>query len=281
MIITKLNGGLGNQLFQYAVAKAISIKNNDNLKLDITVYETYKLHNGFRLNIFNIDENIASNEEIEKLKGKSNKFYKLLRKLKVYIVSTCYKEKERTIYDENIFNHKDIYLDGYWQNEKYFLDIRDILLKELTPKKDISKEAKSYLSRIQNAESVSLHVRRGDYLNHPEIGVLDISYYQNAYNYIVKNVENPIFYIFSNDLLWCEEKFAFIKDKAFITETKTEIDDMILMKNCKHNIVANSSFSWWGAWLNENDGAITIAPKRWMVENPKNHKWSSNKWLEI
>lgn len=281
MIITKVTGGLGNQLFQYAIAKAIAVKNNDTFKLDITSYETYKLHNGYRLNIFNIDENIASSEEILNFKGYDNKIFKVLKKLGIYKKQTHYKEKERTIFDKDVFNYQDIYLDGYWQNEKYFIDIRDILLKELTPKEEISEVAKKYLVDIQDTQSVSLHVRRGDYLKHPEIGVLDLEYYKKSYEYIVEKVENPIFYIFSNDLAWCEENFDFIENKVFVKETKSEIDDLMLMKNCKHNIVANSSFSWWGAWLNENSEKIVVAPKKWLAINPHNYKWLCENWIEF
>ncbi|SKB26520.1 alpha-1,2-fucosyltransferase [Malaciobacter marinus] len=280
MIISKITGGLGNQMFQYAIAKSIAVKNSDIFKLDITAYETYKLFD-YRLNIFNITENIANYDEILNLRGNDNKIFKVLKKLGLYNKPTYYKEKERTIFDKNVFNYKNIYLDGYWQNEKYFIDIRDILLKELTPKEDISEIAKEYLKNIQNTQSISLHVRRGDYLKHPEIGVLDLEYYKKSYEYITREIENPIFYIFSNDLAWCEENFDFIQNKVFVKDTKTEIDDLILMKSCKHNIVANSSFSWWGGWLNENINKIIIAPKQWMAINPKSYKWIPNSWIEV
>jgi hypothetical protein len=281
MVITKITGGLGNQMFQYAIAKSIALKKNDTFKLDISAYETYKLHNGYRLNIFNIEENIATLDEISNLRGNNSNLFKILEKLGLYKKSTNYKEKERTIFDKNVFEYSDIYLDGYWQNEKYFVDIRDILLKELTPKEEISKAAKRYLEDIQNTQSVSLHVRRGDYLKHPEIGLLDLDYYKKTYEYIVQKIENPMFYIFSNDMAWCEEKFDFIENKVFIKETKNEIDDLMLMKNCKHNIVANSSFSWWGAWLNENSQKIVFAPKKWMAINPNNYKWTPDNWIEV
>lgn len=281
MIISKISGGLGNQIFQYAIAKSIALKKNDVFKLDITEYETYKLHNGYRLNIFNIDEKIATLDEISNLRGKNSKLFKILKKLGVYKRSTNYKEKERTIFDEKVFKYQDIYLDGYWQNERYFTDIRDSLLKELTPKEELSEVAKNYLIDIQNTQSISLHVRRGDYLKHPEIGVLDLEYYKKSYNLILQKVKNPIFYIFSNDLTWCEKNFDFIENKVFIKDTESELDDLILMKNCKHNIIANSSFSWWSAWLNENLQKIVIAPKKWMAINPNNYKWIPSSWVEV
>ena len=174
----------------------------------------------------------------------------------------------------------DIYLDGYWQNEKYFLEIREDILKDFTPRESNTLEVEKYLEQINSTNSISIHVRRGDYAKHPEIGILDISYYQDAVNYINDRVESPTFYIFSNDLKWCEENFNFINTKVFVNKTKSEIEDMILMKSCQHNIIANSSFSWWSAWLNINAKKIIVAPKKWMAINPNKYKWSPLSWIE-
>jgi len=279
MIISKINGGLGNQMFQYAIAKAIAIKHNKTFKLDITAYETYTLHNGYRLNIFNIEENIATEKDVERLKGKENIFNKILNKFN--LLKNVYTEKERTIFDKGVFLRDDIYLDGYWQNEEYFCDIRDEILKDFSVKENNTLKVKEYLEQINNTNSVSIHIRRGDYSKHPEIGILDISYYIDAINFINTKIKNPTFYIFSNDIEWCKSNFDFIGNKVFICDTKTEVDDMTLMRNCKHYIVANSSFSWWSAWLNENEDKIVIAPKKWMAINPNNYKWSPSNWVEL
>ena len=276
MIISRITGGLGNQMFQYAVGKAIAIKYNDILKMDITTYDKNNIHNGYRLNIFNINEQIASKKEIKSLKR-----WNILNKLKLYTRNKVYDEKERTIYDEDIFNYKNIYLKEYWQNEKYFLSIKDILLKEFSLKMDMYETIQNQYKYIRDTNSISIHVKRGDYAKHPEIGILDIDYYKGAVTYIRSKIENPIFYIFSNDINWCKSNFNFIKDKIFIENTKNEIDDLFLMKNCHHNIIANSSFSWWAAWLNENKQKIIISPKKWMVKNPNNYKWTPNSWIEI
>ena len=279
MIISKINGGLGNQMFQYAIAKAIAIKHNKTFKLDITAYETYTLHNGYRLNIFNIEENIATEKDVERLKGKENIFNKILNKFN--LLKNVYTEKERTIFDKGVFLRDDIYLDGYWQNEEYFCDIRDEILKDFSLKENNTLKVKEYLEQINNTNSVSIHIRRGDYSKHPEIGILDISYYIDAINFINTKIKNPTFYIFSNDIEWCKSNFDFIGNKVFICDTKTEVDDMTLMRNCRHYIVANSSFSWWSAWLNENEDKIVIAPKKWMAINPNNYKWSPSNWVEL
>jgi hypothetical protein len=251
MIISKILGGLGNQMYQYAIAKSIAVKNNDSFKLDVSGFESYSLHNGYRLNLFNIDGDVATHEDIVSLKGHSTVVHKVLKKLNIYKVDTFYREKEITLFDKEVFNYGDLYLDGYWQNELYFQDIRDILLTEFTLKDGISKSMISIQEQIENSESVSIHVRRGDYLNHPD------------------------------DIQWCKDNFTFIDKCHFLEEGGTELDDMTLMSKCSHNIIANSSFSWWGAWLNNKSNRIIIAPKKWMAINPNNYKWASSDWLEL
>lgn len=281
MIVMKISGGLGNQLFQYAVGRAIAIQCQVPLKLDVSAYENYKLHNGYRLDQFNINADIANEGEIFHLKGSSNRLSRILRRLGWLKKNTYYAEKQRTIYDASVFMQAPRYLDGYWQNEQYFSGIRAVLLQELWPNQPLSINAQAHQIKIQQTHAVSIHVRRGDYLNHPEIGVLDIDYYKRAVDYIKEKIEAPVFFIFSNDLAWCRENFHFVDTPIFIEDTQTEIDDLMLMCQCQHNIVANSSFSWWAAWLNSNVDKIVVAPKTWMAENPKEYKWTPDSWCEL
>ena len=273
MVISKITSGLGNQMFQYALGKSISIKHNAILKLDISAYDKFKPHNGYRLNAFNIDEHIASRYEM--------RIFKILSKLSIFTKKVRYKEKERTIYDKNVFNDSHIYLSGYWQNEKYFLDIKDILQKKFMPKEEISIHAKEYLKIIQSTNSVSIHIRRGDYLKHPNLGVLGLHYYISAVEYLSRKKEDLTFFIFSDDIEWCMENFEFLEKKVYVKHTKTDIDDMFLMRNCQHNIIANSTFSWWAAWLNENNDKIIISPKTCMAENPNNYEWAPKPWIQL
>ena len=141
--------------------------------------------------------------------------------------------------------------------------------------------ANNYLSDIQNTISVGLHVRRGDYLKLPHLGVLEIDYYKKAYNYILQNIDKAIFYIFSNDLTWCQNNLDFINNKVFVKETNSEIDDLILMKSCQHNIIANSSFSWWAAWLNQNSQKTILAPKKWFESDPLSNKLLCENWIKF
>jgi hypothetical protein len=267
MIITKITGGLGNQMFQYAIAKSIAKKREDRFKLDISFYPKQVLRK-YELNYFNIEENIYN------IKSNTNFIFKIRKKLKFNYFSDYFFEKEIGELDKEVFNYKNnIYLDGYWQNENYFKEIREELLKEFTLKNNISNEAKNYLDTIQESNSISLHIRRGDYLLNDHTnsihGICDLNYYKKAIKYMNQKIKTPIFYIFSDDIAWCKEKFNFLESKIFVDNTKNAFDDLELMKNCKHNIIANSTFSWWSAWLNENRAKIVVAPKTWWLSRPK------------
>jgi hypothetical protein len=275
LIISKISGGVGNQMFQYAIAKAIAKKRNDKFKLDISFYINQKLRN-YELYKFNIEENLAHNNDKIKLKGRDDFFFKLIRKLtpKQFRPKSYFLEKKNSVFYEEVFNYKNnIYLDGYWQNEKYFKDIKHELVKDFNLKRNLKMPILKLLNDIVNNESVSIHVRRGDYINNSIVnkihGVCSIDYYKNASELISQNIRNPIFYIFSDDINWCKKNFNFIKSKFFIDNTSDALEDLELMKNCKHNITANSSFSWWAAWLNKNSSNIVISPKIWWKEAPE------------
>ena len=281
MIITKIKGGLGNQLFQYAVGRAVALHHKVPLKLDLTVFETYKLHNGYRLDQFAIKANIATKNEIFNLKGGNNVLFSALRKAGLVKKKFYFKEKQSSYFDASVFNNNSVYLDGYWQNELYFSDIRELLLRELSPISSMDDLGCDYLESIEKTNSVSLHVRRGDYLNLKNVNVLDVDYYMKAVEYIRKNVEKPTFYIFSDDLDWCKKSLGFLDDCIYVDRTSTEIDDLKLMSFCRHNIIANSSFSWWGAWLNQNSKKIVIAPKGWLLNDPDSSNVILSDWVKF
>ena len=160
MIITKIKGGLGNQLFQYAVGRAVALHHKVPLKFDLTMFETYKLHNGYRLNQFAIQADIATSDEIMDLKGGNNALSSALRKVGLVKRKSYFKEKRNSCFDEGVFKSNCVYLDGYWQNESYFSDIRELLLVELSPNNSMNVLSCACLERIKTINSVSLHVRR-------------------------------------------------------------------------------------------------------------------------
>ena len=280
MIIIKIKGGLGNQLFQYAVGRALALHHRLPLKLDLTIFKTYKLHR-YLLDQFAIQADIATEDEIIKLKGRNNVLFSALRKAGLVKRKSYLKEKRSSYFDASVFKNDDVYLDGYWQNELYFSDIREELLRDLTSISSMSDLGVVYMEGIKKRNTVSLHVRRGNYLNLKNFNVLDIDYYMKAVEYIRKNVEKPTFYIFSDDLEWCKNSLGFLDNCIFVDSTKTEIDDLKLMSFCKHNIIANSSFSWWGAWLNQNCKKTVIAPKDWLLNDPGSSNVILSDWVKL
>jgi hypothetical protein len=282
MIISKITGGLGNQMFQYSIAKAVALKNNDHFKLDLFFYPTQDLRK-YELSLFNIEENIISNEELQNIVGSHSifsKIYKIFGLNKTYFI-----EKEIVAFDSNVFNNaKNKYLIGYWQNEKYFKDIRSEILNCFKSKDKISFEANYYLKRIKNSNSVALHVRRGDYIQDRHTnsvhGVCNLDYYNRAISYINSKVSNPVYFIFSDDMPWCKENIHHLGDIIFVDNTSNSIDDLELMKSCKHNIIANSTFSWWGGWLNNYKSKIVIAPKIWFLKSPDKNP-ACREWIKL
>lgn len=289
-MIINIKGGIGNQLFQYALALKIQYLSNSRLKFDISSYIGYIFPYKYRLSNFIIQNEIASNEEIARIKSnfidnssilKKSFFrkYGILSKglrflFRQYDLLTYYKknvvEEKRDIFDKRIFNVKDnTYLDGYWAKYKYFEDIRDILLKEITLKPEYeTEEYKAKQNEIlKRNESVSIHIRRGYAKREIDLkifGVMDTKYYSDAIFLIKTKVSNPYFYIFSDDMNWVKENLNLEDNHEFINlGPEGDYLELMLMSQCKYNIIANSTFSWWGAWLNQNPNKIVIAPKRW------------------
>lgn len=281
MRIVQIIGGLGNQMFQYAFYKALRYYSKEEVKIDISEFKGYKLHNGFELeNLFFIEKNIlASEEEIKKLKD-TRPLFKVRKKLKI-LKKSHYIENHFFKFRNEIFLLNNKYFQGYWQNENYFKMIENIIRKDFRFKKELNKKSLKILKRIKEENSISIHIRRGDYLKYPQYqGVCTLEYYNKAINYIKNKIENPKFYIFSNDLEWCKEQFS--ENYIFINFNKGEDSwmDMYLMSECKHNIIANSSFSWWGAWLNQNIKKIVITPNEWTKNSEDSKEIISLKWTK-
>ena len=286
MVIVRINGGLGNQMFQYAMAKSFAKNRNDIFKMDISFYPKQTLRK-YELNLFYVKEDIAADKENIMLRGQEGLYYKIRKKLNIPLKrpSTYIRETLNfNIEKEVSYPKENIYLDGIWQNEKYFFNIRKELISDFTPKIHLGTEAKSYIEEIQKKNSISLHVRRGDYIANDHTksfhGVCNIEYYKKAIEYIVSNVPQPKFYIFSDDMQWCKKNFSFLENKVYVDKTANAIEDLELMKNCKHNIIANSTFSWWGAWLNNFNNKIVITPKIWWEAKPKQHI-APEKWIKL
>jgi len=273
MIIVKLSGGLGNQLFQYALGRHLAIVNNTLLKLDVTAFATYKLHK-YSLGAFNIKEHVADKDEILSLTTRKKEpfdwFLQLFHKKKLP-ARTYVKEKTFYEFEPEILRIGDnAYLDGYWQSEKYFTDIAEMLRQECSVKNPQTGKDAQIAARIKNCDSVSLHIRRGDYVADPKtqesFGVFGLEYYLKAVQEIKKRVGRPTFFVFTDDPQWGKENLSLDAETVFVDHNNADknYEDLRLMSQCRHHIIANSSFSWWGAWLNADPNKIVFAPMRWV-----------------
>lgn len=275
MIIVCLNGGLGNQLFQYALGRHLSIINNTELFLDVSMYNILRPYK-FELDRYNIIGKIIKCKRLSTLND--TKSYPLFSDIKII--------KERGFeYNEGLLKKGgDIYLKGYWQSEKYFNNIREIILTDISLKPEIEKLAQE--CNIQRNKSVGVHIRRGDYTKKKSLtihGLIEVSYYKEAVNIINKKIGKCTYYIFSDDIRWVKKYMNIFPDAIFIVnKNRIPAVDLWLMSVCEHNIIANSTFSWWGAWLNKNPDKIVICPSKWFTDEKINiADLIPNKWIKI
>ncbi len=266
MIITKLIGGLGNQMFQYAAGRRLSYIHNAPLQLDTS--ELYRLKTRrYELDCFNIKGEVIDRQN----KGFVGKIIKRL------------KTKENIYFEKHFRFDKDVLtlpdnktLVGYFQSEKYFSDIGAIIREEFTFREPPNSKINAVLGNIKSSESVSIHFRRTDYINNKKFfhyhGVCSPDYYRRAICLIAGKIKAPVFFIFSDDLTWVRRNLK-IKYPNFLVDLNLkdkDYEDLRLMSMCRHHIIANSSFSWWGAWLNGNKNKIVISPKSWFKDNTIN-----------
>lgn len=290
MKIVKIIGGLGNQMFQYAFA--MSLKQhfpNEEILFDCTYMNNYNLHNGVELNtVFDIDIQQASYSQLIKV-TRPVKYHKLSRLLRIILPNRKneYIEKTLNVYSSDVYNPNIKYYEGYWQNPLYFNDYKKLLSQVFQfDLKSINERTKAEIKTLYSCNSVSIHIRRGDYLNNKVYeGCADVEYYKHAICYILTKIKKPSFYIFSDDIEWCKQNMHYFINTHDITyidwnKGKNSYQDMLLISKCKHNIVANSSFSWWAAYLNQNENSIVCCPKKW------NNLYKSNtiqcgNWVQI
>lgn len=279
MIIVQLKGGLGNQLFQYAAGLSLSSFHRTSLKVDISeVNQSDKQIGTFRrfdLQQLLLEPSIASKEEIEAIKAKGiNKF---LEKLKPPYKRKSYREID-FYFDDNFFKAGDnTYLSGYRQSEKYFEIIADKIILDFQIKPSLIKEVSETANQLRLENSIAIHIRRGDFSN-PIVndyhGILEATYYQHAITKMNAQINDPRFYVFSDDPSWVEQNLSFTSPVEMISSkyTTSSIEDFYLISQCRHQIIANSTFSWWAAWLNPNPDKIVIAPKKWFNNAPYDTK---------
>lgn len=273
MVTVRIKGGLGNQLFQYATGYALSQQLNQPLQFNPSFTKNMTFR-GYELPELNLSTNAAvmDNDLPVKVRLLKNMYLnKLLRVIQVnrirYRGGIYWLESGDISWQVLCANKaENIYLDGYFQNPLYFDKYRDGLLKQMTPGYVCEPSYVEVLKEINRCTSVAVHVRRGDFKkeNKGFHYILSEQYYKNAIRYSRMHIQNPTFFWFSDDIEWVKQNIGNEPDFRFV-KIKTshgDIDDMMLMKNCQHIITANSTFSWWAAWLNEHKGAIRICPAK-------------------
>lgn len=267
MLIVELSGGLGNQMFEYATGRALAARRGELLTLDMVDFDKNATWS-YGLDQFVLDpgiERVTSGRLWRKVRG-------ALARRGLRVMDWGVHREASLCFDEQVMANKRIRrIVGYFQSEKYFFDQRALILREFVPKDPLSSEAMILLQRIQRAEHpVSLHVRRGDYLKPGPSGVyaaLDLSYYHRAESYLRSAGIRPTFFVFSDDPDWCRTNLH-LESKAEYTEPGKRlrnVEDLWLMSRCGHHVIANSSFSWWGAWLCGNPNQIVVAPAQWFT----------------
>lgn len=251
MNIIKIKGGLGNQMFQYAYGRMLILIDKKDVTFDISFFESGKknkdTYQSFILNEFNIDNSVKFKNVNE------NGLLKIFKKI-ISKITGAY---------------------GFYQSEKYFKEIEYIIRREFTLKESLSVVAEEYSNKINDVQnSISIHIRRGDYISNKSTnffhGTCNLDYYERAIDYIKEKVESPTFFIFSDDIEWVKKNLKIDNSICVSNPEIKDYEELILMSKCKHNIIANSTFSWWGAWLNQNPDKIVIGPKQWTVKKTSN-----------
>jgi hypothetical protein len=276
MVAVKLIGGLGNQMFQYATGFRLARALRTDLVLNTTAFEQhYKLHR-YGLHHFSIQATIADQRLARELaafespdvgRRRSPWYARILGARRKRI--ECYHESGFAMDEKVLGLSGDVYLIGYWQSEKYFADVADELVRQFAVHSAPTGENADLARMIDSTNSVAVHIRRGDYVSNATTnqvhGTCTPQYYARCMDAIERHEPDCVFFVFSDDPAWCAEHFSGRQRVRIVSHNGSDrnVEDLRLMSRCKHNIIANSSFSWWGAWLNRNPAKRVFAPRRW------------------
>ena len=269
MIGVKLMGGLGNQMFQYAVGRSLAEQNKTELLLDTSFLEDKNsgvtVFRDYELDLFpNIKEN------------------KLREQFPAFQVYEPFFHCDERI--KNVTTDENLYLVGYWQTYKYFSDISDLIVDEFKFPDIIDEKTSSLKEKIISSNSVMINVRRADYLTDSLFENVEMDYYHKCIARMNELLDDPSFYVFSDDTEWCKENFTeekfFVVDKSYAGPKY--IDYLNLMTSCKHHVIPNSTFAWWAAWLNHNDDQIVMYPSKWFTDKNKDTKdLCPPEWIKV
>ncbi|MEA5112422.1 MAG: alpha-1,2-fucosyltransferase [Geobacteraceae bacterium] len=282
MICVRLIGGLGNQMFQYAVGRQLSLKYGTELIVDATYLNyipnnnTHFVKRDYNLNIFEKKINVIdplkmnwlpiySNKSFQRMKHFAKKLfclYKLVNGYRIILDHNCFQFDDRVMR-----SGKNAYLIGYWQNERYFRDIEEQIRRDFRLRIDASEIPSDLVYAIENCNSVCLHVRRGDFLSNPTHGFVGNDYFMRAIDYLKKRAKVDKIFVFSDDIDWCLANLKFDLEHAFVSSRNWKgkmATDLYLMTRCRHFIISNSTFGWWAAWLADTREKVVVSPQNWV-----------------
>lgn len=292
MIITNLIGGLGNQMFQYAVGRALSLEYGVPLRVDVSGFAGYGLHQGFELQrIFNCTIEIAGDADVSGILRWQ--FSTAIRRVVSRPSMAAFRRKGFVVEPHFHYWHGikevpcDCYLTGYWQSEKYFSKVAEQIREDFSFRLPLENQNVELAAQINQVNAVSLHVRRGDYVNNPQTKVTyehcSLDYYRAAIRHIAERVQNPNFFVFSDDIAWVKDNLKIDFPCIYVDHNQgaESYNDMRLMSMCQHHIIANSTFSWWGAWLNPSVDKVVVAPKMWFANETKTQDLIPQCWVRL
>lgn len=287
MIIVKIFQGPGNQLFQYAYGLAAAKRMGVPLKLDVSWYESFSSHRAYILDRFNISAEIATPQEIQYVKSKDGPNFLAYRwNLLRDAMAPVHK---KVLINEDIqqvnlkfkYPYKNTYVTGYFTSEDFFADHSDLIRKELQFKGEVNEKNKAVVDLMKSTNSVALSIRRGDFLNKKWQNICSIEYYYRAIEILKKENDHLNFFVFSDELDWVKKNMKFNCDVQYMDFNLPDyMMDMRLMTHCKHHIITNSTFSWWGAWLSGSTNVI--CPENWLNPDLETHKQEFNgQWVDF
>ena len=285
-VIANIIGGLGNQMFQYAASYALAKKNGLELKLDLDDYNTFRDRNFELPYAFDLKFSIASKKDVKNLIGVHSNIYLRRFLYRVGYRKNMLREKPYVLNKDFFDITNSIYLEGYWQNYNYFDSIKKDIRQQFKFKCLKNEEISFFFQKYKKKNVISMHVRKSDYINNKKnthlFFNLTNNYYLQAVNFFKLKVTNPHFLIFSDDVNWVNNNINLQNTSYEILKPSlSPAKDMALMSLCNHNIIANSTFSWWAAWLNSSVNKIVITPQKWLKKDPQPIGLKIPEWISF
>lgn len=288
----RLFGGLGNQMFQYAAGLALAQRHKTDLLFDLEWFEAFRLHQGLELpRVFGLELPAATTDDKRRVLGwvANSRLRQVISRKSLRWLCPSSLAIEPYFHFWLGFQHlpSNVYLSGYWQSYRYFSTSSNLIRHVFRFVSPLDTHSANLAREMEETTSVSLHIRRGDYVRNPRVsqvhGVDLMQYYKKAIELISRQVPNPHYFVFSDEPEWVRDNLEIAAPWTLVVHNRgaDSYRDMQLMSLCRHHIIANSSFSWWGAWLNPKPDKIVVAPMQWFVNNRPTDDLIPESWIRL